>query len=120
MSDLTTGGTPAGLEGLLRRTDEILRIAVCPMVSPDPGARAAHQKEVEALLAGPVVISGADLLRLTEIAKHAMGVSWTQVRGWESYREESASATEAQLKKMARENKRASLERLLRALAPRR
>lgn len=111
---MDTGDT--GLDGLFRRTDIVLRDVVRPVISQDAGVLAAHRERVEALLAGPVVVTGADLLHLTEIAKYAVGVSRTQERGWEDYREWSDTATKAQLLKMARENKQACLERLVDAV----
>lgn len=106
----------AGLDDLFRRTDNILRDAVCPVISRDAEVLAAAQARREALLAGPVVVNGADLLHLTEIAKCAVGLSRAQERGWEGQRKWSDTASKAELMRMARESKQACLKWLVEAV----
>ena len=101
----------SSLEALFGRIDHQVWDAVTPCCG-NPQQVEAHRERASAQLAGPIVLTGVEALHLAAIAKCALGLARGEAFRVEDYRENSPSASDADLRKQLREDRswrRASL-----------
>lgn len=101
-----TAKEKTSLEALFSRIDRQVWDVVTPCCGT-PQQMEAHREQAAAQLAGPIVLTGAEAMHLAAIAKAALGLTRGESLCVEDYREESPSASDADLRKQLREDRAA-------------
>lgn len=101
-----TAKEKTSLEALFSRIDRQVWDVVTPCCGT-PQQMEAHRERAAAQLAGPIVLTGAEAMHLVAIAKAALGLARGEAFRAEDYREDSPSASDADIRKQLREDRAA-------------